>query len=134
MVYTGEVRLGHRRCGEVGEGGGGDPQRGHGDHGRVHIRPTGVGKVGGARDKGSAGPPHEGRTLFQCEDEPRRRVGGAAPAEGPGAAQGRGQRWSRVGPSCDISWFVEKRQDWKRVVLVRPWIFELVRLTSYPSP
>ena len=39
-----------------------------------------------------------------------------------------------VGLSCDISWFVEKRQDWKRVVLVRPWIFELVRLTSYPSP
>jgi hypothetical protein len=24
----------------------------------------------------------------------------------------------RVGPSCDISWFVEKRQDWKRAVLV----------------
>jgi hypothetical protein len=24
----------------------------------------------------------------------------------------------RVGPSCDISWFVEKRQDWKKAVLV----------------
>ncbi len=23
-----------------------------------------------------------------------------------------------VGPSCDISWFVEKRQDWKKAVLV----------------
>ena len=100
----------------------------------VHIRPTGVGKVGGARNEGSAGPQHECRTLFQSEDEPRRRVGGAALAQGPGAAQGRGQRRSRVGPSCDISWFVERRQDRKRVVLVRPWIFELVHLTSYPSP
>ncbi len=24
----------------------------------------------------------------------------------------------RVGPSCDISWFVEKRQDWKKAVLM----------------
>jgi hypothetical protein len=24
----------------------------------------------------------------------------------------------RVGPSCNISWFVEKRQDWKKAVLV----------------
>ncbi len=24
----------------------------------------------------------------------------------------------RVGPSCDISWFVEKRLDWKKAVLV----------------
>jgi hypothetical protein len=32
----------------------------HDGHRGVHICPTGAGKVGGARNEGSAGPPHEG--------------------------------------------------------------------------